>query len=102
MKLLHPFNNEQQNRQDKIPFYNTQFTIKVKPATSHERRTVTNWKKLNKTISFNKTQAGLNQQKPSKLHFISQNLGERMNYYMNQMIEPSQIPQNLPIQLEKR
>jgi len=40
---------------EKMPFYNTHFTIKVKPATSHERRTVTNWKKLNKTISFNKT-----------------------------------------------
>ena len=71
-----------------MPFYNTQFTIKVKPATSHEHRTTNNWKKLNKTISFHKTQAGLNQQKPAKLQFISQNLGERMNEFMNHMIEP--------------
>lgn len=42
---------------------------------------------MNKTISFNTPQTVPNPNK-NKLEFTSQNLGNKMNEYMNQMIDP--------------
>lgn len=81
-------------KHDKHPFYNTQFNIKVKPATSQERRTSSNWRKMNKTISFNSNEPAPNNK--NKIHFTSKNLGNKMNDYMNQMIDPTILTENPP------
>lgn len=83
--MFNPPNHQHLIKPEKMPFYNTQFSIKVKPATSHQHRANTTWKKLNKTISFNRTDTI---SASNKIQFTSQNLGEKMNDYMNQMIDP--------------
>lgn len=49
---------------------------------------------MNKTISFNSTEPAPNNK--NKIQFTSKNLGNKMNDYMNQMIDPTLITENQP------